>query len=46
MLGVSLAINDADNQSQKDPSALDPFGGIYPNKNSKKFGMLLLGDKP
>jgi hypothetical protein len=42
-IGLAVAVNDSDSAAQKDPSALGLFGGIIPNKDSRKFGQLLLG---
>lgn len=42
-IGLALTVNDSDSAAQKDPSALGLFGGIFPTKDSRKFGLLLLG---
>ncbi|HEY8966491.1 MAG TPA: sugar-binding protein, partial [Candidatus Methylacidiphilales bacterium] len=46
VVGIALCLNDRDEPDQKDPSALGLFGGIYPSKNVKKLGLLLLGQEP
>lgn len=45
LVGVALTVNDNDSAEQKDPTALGLFGGIVPEKDSEKFGLLLLSGK-
>lgn len=45
-LAIAAGVNDLDDADQKEPSGLGLFGGIYPNKNVKKLGLLLLGEQP
>ncbi len=40
MIGFALSVNDRDTAEQIDPSAL----GVFPLKDPRKFGLLLLGD--
>lgn len=42
MIGVAATVNDISSKEQREPSSLGLFGGIHPQKDSTRFGQLVL----
>ncbi len=45
-IGLAATVNDSDDPAQHDPKAIGLFGGIYPTKETSKFGLLVLAAGP